>query len=285
MSADAFASACLRADLQAICQHLQTFFANLAPSDWEEETEPGGWTLRQTLAHLDAVAHGYWQFMASSVRDTPPNLPNFGQRTDLPAWNERMIAERMRLSVTAVKESFFTTLQTCVDLATSLSEADLAETVDIPAYGRPLTVAELLGAQAAHPGLVHAAQLPNAVKQPALWHNYAVDLWQRQLTRTFCLMACSYWPERGGKLDTAVNFVVRGQAGTSWHVTMTPQGSDFGTGRAPKASLTLWFRSLDSLSRSLTAQLSPVHGLLAGQIFAWGNPFLALRLSHLFNPT
>ena len=282
---DAFAQPLLAQDLTVIGQILQAFFAGRSDKDWEQETELGGWTLRQTAVHLGVVASAYMQFIQAGLVDLPVTDKSFQSRTDLPAWNERMIAEQIDLPITAVIESFLTTLQECATLATTLSEEQLAKTVQVPAYGNALNLAELLGAQAAHPGLIHAAQLPNALNFPPLWHSYPTDLWQRQLTRTFCLMAASYWPERGGNLDTAVNFVIRGHTRMSWYVTMSPQGSNYGTGSAEKASLTLSFRSLDTVSRSLTGQLSPYRGLLTGQIFAWGNPFLGLRLPRLFNPT
>ncbi|MCP4362831.1 MAG: hypothetical protein GY796_32915 [Chloroflexi bacterium] len=64
---------------------------------------------------------------------------------------------------------------------------------------------------------------------------------------------------------------------------MSPVGGDFGVGQTEKTSLTLWFRSLDALSRSL--QLSPLRELLIGQTFAWSNPLLGFCLPYLFTPT
>ena len=286
MPDDAFAQMILAVDLADISQLFAHFFAERASGDWEAETEPGGWTLHQTAAHLDAVATGYLHFIQTGIDDLPSGSPDLQKRADLPGWNERQIAKRMELPIAQVIESFLITLQECASLVGMLSEEDLAKTVKLPAYGRSLSIAELFGAQAAHPGLVHAAQVTNAVHLPPLWRSYPTEQWRRQLTRTFCLMAASYWPERGGALDTAVNFIARGQAGASWYVHMSPQGCTFGTGRADKASLSLYFRNLDTVSCMLTGQLSPQNALLTGMVFAWGrNPFLGLCLPRLFNPT
>ncbi len=286
MSDNAFAQRVLAVDLADIRRVFGKFFAERKNGDWHQETEPGGWTLRQTAAHLDAVATSYLHFIQAGIDDTPSSTSSLQKRTDLPGWNESQIAKRMDLPISAVIESFLTTLQKCASLVGTLSDDDLVKEVKLPAYGRSLSIAELFGVQAAHPGLVHAAQVTNAVNLPPLWHSYPTDLWQRQLTRMFCLMSASYWPERGGDLDTAVNFIVRGEEGASWHLHMSPQGCTYSTGRARKAGLSLYFRNLDTLSSTLTGQLSPEYALLTGKIIPWGrNPFLGFRLPYLFNPT
>lgn len=285
MPAEAFGQAVLAADLAQIRRILQAFFVACSQDDWAQLTEPGGWTLRQLLAHLDAIATAYQTLLEAAYRDESVSLPGLQQRTDLPAWNEQTIAQRAHLPAAAVLETFLATLRRAADFAAALSDADLLKQVDVPAYGRPLSIAEMLGAQAAHPGLTHAAQLTNAVSQPPLWHLYPPDLCRRQLTRFICSMAASYWPQRGGKLNTAVNFIVRSQDEAAWHLQLSPAGGEYGPGRADKAGLTLWFRDLNVLCQIFTGQLSATNALLTGKVLAWGNLILGFRLNYLLDPT
>lgn len=284
MPAEAFGQADLVADLAQIRRIMQAFFVACSQQEWAQLTEPGGWTLRQLLAHLDAVAAAYQTLLEAAYHDEPVSLPGLQQRTDLPAWNEQTIGQRTSLPATAVLENFLTSLQRASDFAAALSPADLLKPVAVPAYGRPLSIAEMLGAQAAHPGLAHGAQLTNAMGQPPLWHLYPPALCRRQLTRFFCLISACYWPQRGGKLNTAVNFIVRGPDGAAWHLHLSPAGGQYGAGRAAKAGLSLWFRDLNVLCQILTGQLSATNALLTGKVLAWGNLVLGFRLSYLLDP-
>jgi hypothetical protein len=105
---------------------------------------------------------------------------------------------------------------------------------------------------------------------------------QRQLTRFFNLMSLSYWPERGGSLQTTIHFKAFGSDGSNWHLKVAPDGGSAGDGHRPPAGLTLWFRNVDALCRALTLRLTPLRAMLTGQAIAWGNLPLLFRMRYLF---
>ena len=146
-----------------------------------------------------------------------------------------------------------------------------------------MSVAELLGGQLSHPGIVHGAQLTRPVGAKPLWSHYSGDFLHRQLTRSFVLMSHAYWPERGKNLVAHLNIYVR-DFGT-WHVTMNPQGGTYGEGLVKQPNLTLWLPNGETLCRFFTLDLQPLPALLSGKMFAWGNLILGLRLPSLFMPT
>jgi hypothetical protein len=91
MIEEAFIRHCLTADLVQIGQILNAFISARSDEEWEQRTEAGGWTLRQLLAHLDAVAAGYLTLTKAALDDSVAEIPGFQSRPDLPARNERMI--------------------------------------------------------------------------------------------------------------------------------------------------------------------------------------------------
>jgi hypothetical protein len=230
------------------------------------------------------VGQVYLQAAEATRAGEPISVLGILQRTDLPTWNQRGLAARANLPIAQVYGSFLNTLQQASERAASLSLADLARKALFPFYHRPISVGELLAGQAAHPGLVHGAQVANGAQVSPLWVQYSPEMLQRQITRLFHLMSLAYWPERGGRLRATVNFIAAGPGGGSWHVSLAPTGSDVGVGSAPRPTLTVWFRNADALCRTFTLQVSPLGVLLKGQAFAWGNLLLGLRMPWLFNP-
>ena len=284
---DAFNPQTLTADINAVAGIFERFFAGLSQADWRGRTErgKGGWTLLETVAHLDAVAQVYHQATLAGLAKRPLIVAKVTRRTDLPAWMEAEIEVRRRLAPAVICTSFLATLHRAAELASRLTTAELAQSILFPGYEARMSVAELLGGQAVHPGLVHAAQVANAAGVQPLWRGCAPELVHRQITRLFHLMALSYWPERGGKLQATINFVVAGPGGGAWHVTVAPEGGGTGLGRAKQPTLTLWFRTTDAFSEVITLQIHPILAVLTGRSFAWGNVPLGLRLLHLFSPT
>jgi hypothetical protein len=278
-------------DLDMLTDDLQTvhtLFADLLPQlsahDWQRHTEKngGGWTLQETVAHLDAAATGYQVALEAALAGETADFHGATRREELPTWNAQQIAQRLAWPIPTLCASFLGMLQTAVATSQQIAPTDLQKTAATPFYNRPLILAELLGSQAAHPGLVHAAQVANGAKVPPLWQHYDAAMHQRQLTRMFHLMALSYWPQRGGNLRATLNFSVPRRA--SWHLCLSPEGCAVAEGKGKRPLLSLWFRSLDALCQSLTQQVNPIQATLRGHVLALGDLRLVFRLGNLFTP-
>jgi len=276
----------IAADLAEVRRIFARFFADRTQADWERPTEKfnQGWTLRETVAHLDAVGQAYQHTLTRALDGKLCEFPGMAKREDLPTWNRREIDARLQIPISTVCDSFLHTLEQTAELAVHLKQTDLTQSTPVPFYHRPITIGELLGGQAAHPGLVHAAQVANGARIPPLWQHYNPELLFRQITRFCHLMSLAYWPERGGNLRAVVALSAGGPGGGNWYVTMTPEGSQAGEGIGPKPTLKIWFRNADALCRALTLQVSPLRSLLTAQTFAWGNLRLGFQMGWLFNP-
>lgn len=281
---NAFDAQALATDLEEVKRIFATFFAARSPADWQRPTEPKGrgWTLGETIAHVDALGQAYQQAVEAALAGRPWHLPGVCRRTDFTAWNQRQLAARAEMPIMAVCDAFLSGLQQAATCVASLPPATLREKIAFPFYQRPSTIGELFGAQAAHPGLVHAAQVVHGQGVPPLWGQLAPAMMQRQITRTFHLMSLAYWPERAGNLHATLAVTAAGQSGGRWYITMSPEGSAVGEGRSKKATLRLWFRNTDGLCRTFTQQVTPLRTVLTAQAFAWGDLRLALRLAGLF---
>ena len=283
---NAFDPLVLAADLLEVKRIYAALFASRSAADWPRHTEPHamGWTLRETIAHLDSVGQAYLQAAEAMLAGQPCHIPGITQRTELPAWNQREIEVRAPRPITDICNSFLGTLQHASNSVARLSSAVLSRTTNFPFYHRPISLGELFGGQAAHPGLVHAAQVAQGAGVAPLWVQYPPALLHRQLTRFFHLMTLAYWPERGGNLHATVRLNAAGQGRGSWTVRLSPEGSQVAEEPQQRPRLRIWFRNTDSLCRAITFQLSPVRALLTAQAFAWGDISLAFRLAWLFNP-
>jgi hypothetical protein len=283
---NAFDPDILTADLLEVKRIFAAFFAARSPADWQRHTESHnrGWTLRETTSHLDAVGQAYLQAAEAALAGQPCHIPGMLQRTDLPAWNQRQIEERAPRPITDICDSFLNTLQQAADSVAGLSPAALNQKTVFPVYHRPISVGELFAGQAAHPGLVHAAQVARGAGVDPLWIQYPPELLHRQLTRFFHFMSLSYWPERGDNLRAAITLSAAGAGGGSWNLTLSPEGSGIAEGPLKRSSLRIWFRSADALCRAVTLQMSPLRALLTAQAFAWGDVRLGFRMPWLFNP-
>jgi len=283
---NAFDPQVLAADLLEVRRIYAAFFAARAPADWSRHTEPHarGWTLRETIAHLDSVGQAYLQAAEAIMAGQPCPIPGMLQRTDLPDWNQREIEVRAPQPITDICDSFLATLQYTSNSVARLSSAALSQRTHFPFYHRPISLGELFGGQAAHPGLVHAAQVAQGAGVAPLWAPYPPALLHRQLTRFFHLMALSYCPERGGNLSGAIVLNAAGPGGGSWTVALSPTGGQVVEEPRQRPRLRIWFRNADSLCQAVTFQLSPLRALLTARAFAWGDLRLAFRMAWLFNP-
>jgi hypothetical protein len=284
---NAFDPDVLAADVIEVKRIYAAFFAARSSADWQRHTEPRnqGWTLRETVAHLDAVGQAYLQAAKAKLAGQPCQIAGLLQRTDLPAWNQRQIEERESRPIADICDSFLDTLQQAADIVVRLSPNVLKQRTPFPVYHRPISVGELFAGQAAHPGMVHAAQVARGANVDPLWVHYSPDLLHRQLTRFFHFMSLSYWPERGGNLRAVITMKAAGADGGSWSLTLAPEGCTVEEGSLPRPSLRIWFRNAEALCRALTLQISPLRALLTAQTFAWGKLWLGFQLPRLFNPT
>ena len=282
----AFEPDALAADFAQVGRVLADFCAARSPGDWSRKTErrAKGWTLHQTLAHLAATAEVLYQAAENTLRGLPVSFP-LSRRTELAAFNERSLAERLHVPPQALADALFEILEHCAERCSILTADELTRSMSAPFYNRPLTVAEALGWQLIHPGMVHAAQLANGAGVAPLWVHYPPELMQRQITRLFNIMSHSYWPERGGDLRASINFVVAGPGGGRWHVTVAPDGGNAGAGAVPRPALTVWTPSAHALCRLLMIQVSPLGAIVRGQMLAWGDIGLGFKIPYLFIPT
>jgi hypothetical protein len=283
---NAFDPDVLAADIVEVKRIYAAFFAARSPADWQRHTESHdrGWTLLETVAHLDTIGQAYLQAAEAKLAGQPCHIPGLLQRTDLPGWNQRQIEERQARPITDICNSFLNMLEQASDSVVHLSRTVLDQKTPFPVYHRPISVGELFAGEAAHPGMVHAAQVARGANVDPLWVHYPPGLLHRQLTRFFHFMSLSYWPERGSNLRAAITMSAAGQGGGSWTLTLSPEGCTVEEGQLRRPSLRIWFRSADALCRALTLQISPLRALLTAQTFAWGKLWLGFRLPWLFNP-
>lgn len=283
----AFDPQTLASDCVQVRRIIADFVAARSSHDWECKTgkRAKDWTLHQTLAHLAASAKDIQEATSDALAGRPIAIVGVSRRDDLPVYNEREIAVRQDSAPQALAENLFATLDRCAEYCRTLTPQQLTLPVSLPVYNRPLTVAEALGWQLAHPGVVHAAQLANGAGVKPLWCHYAPEVMHRQLTRFLHLMSHSYWPERGGDVSASLNFIVAGPGGGRWYITMAPDGGSVGEGAHPHPALSVWTRNTDALCRLLMIQTSIVGAMARGQMLAWGDLRLGLRIPHLFIPT
>src|ERR671925_1672961 len=110
---NAFDPQVLAADLLEVKRIYAAFFAARSLADWARHTEPHakGWTLRETVAHLDSVGQAYLEAAEATLAGKPCHIPGILQRTELPAWNQREIEMRAPQPIADICNSFLDTLQ------------------------------------------------------------------------------------------------------------------------------------------------------------------------------
>lgn len=275
-------------DLFILARLLSTFLEDVRPGAWQQRGKrvPGSeWTLHQTVAHLAAASGFYHSVLQLALIHETPVTPGFQQRRDLPAVNQREIQKRQHMQPAELIAALNQALVNTAEIAQQLTPEQLSWTVTVPVFNRPLTIAELIEMQVVHPGIVHAAQLARPAGRGPLWQEYEDALFHRMLTRFFRLMSLIYWPERGGDLRTALQFVVAGPAGGEWYLSVSPEHCWSAEGRESEPQMTLWAANADTLCQVFTRQLKPARALLFRKISIKGDVRLALKLDSLFSPT
>lgn len=283
----AFAAYTLAADMLELREIYAGYLQRIPATAWQSRTErrPAGWTLLETLAHLNAAAGVFNTSVEQALAGRPIAIPGLSERSDLAHVNRAMIDTRRDLGPDALADSFLGALERSARLASGLSATQLAQPVEPPYYGGQVTIGELFGAALTHAGIIHGAQVTAGRRAPAIWSFYYPGLMRRQLTRAFHTMGRAYWPERGGSLHATLAFEVAGQGGGSWYVRIDPAGGEGHLGTVRTAEVRLRFSSADQLCRVFTLQTGALRSILLGRLRIRGNLRLAARISRLFSPT
>jgi hypothetical protein len=284
---DALAPYTLAADLLEVRRIYRAFFEGLSDQDWQRPTDrrARAWTLRETVAHLDAVLAAYGLMVDAALAGAPARLPGATRREDLSAWNRQEIDARAGLPAPALCGTLLDGLQTLARRAAALSPEEAERRVQTPLFNAPMSAAELIGAQVVHMGLVHAAQVANGARHAPLWRTLGPGARERMLSRFFCLAGFLYWQERGGDLRATIAFEVGGPGGGSWHVAVGPDGGRAHIGPSERADLTFGFRDTEAAFQSFTFQNNLLRDLLGGRARLRGSLRLAARFPELFMPT
>jgi mycothiol maleylpyruvate isomerase-like protein len=119
----------LAADLIEVRKIFTAFFADRTQADWERHTEKfnQGWTLRETVAHLDAVGQAYQRAIISALAGKLCEFPGMTKREDLPTWNRREIDARLQSPISTIRDSFLHALEQAAELAVHLKPTDLTQ--------------------------------------------------------------------------------------------------------------------------------------------------------------
>jgi hypothetical protein len=282
----AFTSYTLAADFLELREIYAGTLERIEPAAWSRRTErrPNSWTLRQTLAHVAAVAETYNAAITAGLEGRPVEIPGFSTRRDLRSANLAALAVRTAQSPEELSASFLAALDEAARLVAPLEAEHLGRLVPVPFFDGTPTLAELFGCSLAHAGIVHGAQLSASRSRP-IWIFFQPGLMRRQLTRFFHNLGLAYWPERGGDLHATIAFNVAGQGGGSWLVRARPDGGHGRIGVARTKDVAFDFASADLLCRVFTFQTPPWRALFTRGLRVSGNLRLAARLPKLFTPT
>ena len=282
----AFTSYTLAADFLELREIYAGTFERMKEEDWARRSErrAEGWTRRQALAHVGAVATVYNQAIEAGLEGRPVSVPGLERRADLKAANLAALDERAELPVADLVDAFLGSLEHAARLAASLEGEGLGRLVNVPFFDTPPTVAELFGSSLAHAGIVHGAQLALGRARP-IWIFYQPGMMRRQLTRFMHMFGLAYWPERGGDLHATVGFSIEGQGGGSWFVRVGPGGGMGKIGIARTTDVSFWFASADLFCKVFTYQTPVWRAIALRQLRVGGNLRLARRLPALFSPT
>lgn len=284
---NAFESHTLAADLIELRQTFAALFAAAHPQDWQRRTEPGtnAWSMRETVAHLDAVAQAYLACARAALAGVPATLPGITRRHELGTWNQASIAARAHLPIPTLCNSFLGSLHESAQLAASLTPGDLAHTTSTPIYDGLVSAADLLGGQLSHAGIVHGAQVTATTGAAPLWHTYRPAFMQRQLARLFAILEHAYWPERAARLQAVVCFQIDGAGGGTWHMHLSNQRATAIAGEPARADLRLICADAGLFCQLLTFRANPITTILSGRVRFHGNLLIGLRMPPLFLPT
>jgi hypothetical protein len=284
----AFEPYTLAADLLEVREIYAGHFERFTADDWARPTErrPEAWTLHETVAHLAAVAIGLNQAIDATLEGTPGPLTGRNlQRSDLKTFNREALDALAPQTSADLVALLLDAMSAAARTAARLEASTLATPVEMPFYHTNPTIAQMLGIQLVHPGLVHGAQVAVGQRAQPIWNFYRPGLMRRQLTRFFMNMALVYWPERAGDLHATISFTVNGKGGGSWYISVAPELARAYMGKAEKSTVALTFASAELFCKALTYRTSLWRNVLLRRIRVSGDLGLARSFPRYFLPT
>ncbi len=282
----AFTAYTLAADLLELSTILTGTFERISEEAWGQRTDrrAEGWTRRETLAHVTAVASFYKMAIEHGLAGEPVHVDGMERREDLKTFNRAVIDSYAETPVDELTNLCLSSLTDTARIVAPLGAESLGRQVAVPVFGAPPTIAELVGSSLAHMGIVHGAQLAINRAHP-LWIYFRPGLMRRQITRFVHMFGLAYWPERGGELNATVAINIKGQGGGSWVIRVNPEGGRGRIGVARTIDVNYTFASADLFCQVLTYQTQIWRQLLLRRLRVSGNLGLARRLPAFFMPT
>lgn len=286
MNDRAFESETLSLDLVQVHDTYSRFFSQLTGTDWPQparENEHEEWNLREVVAHLAALTELGQASIEAALRGEAIAFPGLVSRFDFSQFNRQKIDERLHLRPEALSTAFLDALSRSIDTARRLGPQELACTVDLPIYNRPVRVDELLGIQVMHTGLTHAAQVAEPAGVAPLWTALGTGARRRTISRAVRALSLLYRHDLGGEMEAILVFRIGGPAGGAWHVVLSPAEPRSAPGDVARADLTLTFRDASVFYRMFTGRLNLLGAVLTGRLRPRGNLRLFLRFRSLFS--
>jgi hypothetical protein len=218
------------ADFAELRGILQDYFAGLSPEDWHLRTgdRDKDWTVRQTLAHLVAIAELLNRAVEAALQDKDLAIEGVHKRQDLRAWNEQQIAMRSDMTPAHLAEQLFAEFDTAAHYIKTLASEDFHKKTYARVYNRPAPVMDIVDWQLSHVGAVHAAQITRPTTGQPLWEYYSVGMTHRTLDRYVRHFSIAYWNTVGGDRHETINFTIDGEGGGAWHLVAAPDGGTSG---------------------------------------------------------
>jgi hypothetical protein len=278
----AFEPDVLATDLREVAGLYQQLRPHVDTAAWHATAPTGGWTMAQTVAHLDVMTATGLSAIDDALAGRRPVFDGIAERRGLEAWNEATIRRRLDED-TDLLDSLVAGLHRSAERAGQLTTAQLTATVELPIYNAPLTVVDLLGIQAFHPGLNHTAQVVDVLDRPPLWVGLEPATRHRMITRLVRALGYLYWPDRGGPEGLTIAIHIDGTNGGDWHVVGTPRGAEGGTGSPDNPDLTLCFRDLTVACRMFTGRLPMLRSLFRRDLRLRGDVRILRRFGAVFS--
>ena len=272
---------------RALQRALETF-GQLSDEDWTASGRKGQWNAKDYLAHLVASQeHEGNPVSEQAAAGKQPAMEDFRGPHEINAYNARIIETVRRLPAAELLKRFSAAFEANLRLLESVSDADLARTVEHPGWFRPGTLAQVF-----HTGYLHLPIHYQDIRRclrPRKGLPHWVDASTAEevhdlLARTFDYMPVTYWPERGGSLKAAFVFNLTGPGGGTWTVQIDGPNCRSYEGRPEHASAELAASPKDWVD-VMTKDLNPLWGFLTRRIRMKGNFLLSLKLERLFEVT
>jgi hypothetical protein len=256
------------------------------PADaWDRRTgeREKDWTLKQTLAHLAAIAGLFNLGVDAALSQTTIVVEGLTQRVDLRDWNEAQIAARESLTVDELTAQLFGEFDKAMQSAPALTQEQPYLCAFPPTYNRPARVVDFIEWQLSHAGVIHASQITRPLDNNApLWEQYSPELLQRQIDRFLRQFSYAYWPDYSDGLEAAINFYIGGDSGGEWHIIANPDGGSVGKSAIEDAAFKLHFANPGILFGVFNIHIPIMDALTSGDMQVEGDISQMIEIIKLF---